>query len=164
MNSNNVDGDADYEDQEEQNSRQSSSSQSHNKWGLGYRKYSRITPEMKDKLIFLIVRSNMSIKQVSHFLFRLLNTLKSTTPLPSSSLANTEIRTSRLISHLARTPWCVFSGSELKTKMTTSSWNTLWAESTKERPLNSWMLIKFTQKTIEVKWKIWFHIYHQILT
>ena len=33
-------------------------------WTTAYRKYSRITPEMKDKLIFLIVRNNMSIKQV----------------------------------------------------------------------------------------------------
>lgn len=50
------------------NSQSSSSSHSNNKWGLGYRKYSRITPEMKDKLIFLIVRSNMSIKQAAQYL------------------------------------------------------------------------------------------------
>ena len=30
-----------------------------------YRKYCRITPEMKEKLIFLILRNSLSIKQVS---------------------------------------------------------------------------------------------------
>lgn len=42
----------------------SSDDRNNAKWGSSNRKYSRITPEVKDRLIFLIVRNNMSIKQV----------------------------------------------------------------------------------------------------
>lgn len=50
------------------NSNSDSESETPNKWALGYKKYSRITPEIKDKLIFLIVRNNMSIKQAAQYL------------------------------------------------------------------------------------------------